>query len=99
MKRLAALVALAAVAASSAGATTKDSRLTVFAAASLTRVLPQLDKRPAYQFAGTNTLALQIEQGAPADVFVSAVRSTSSTCAARACSSGSRRGSSRTGSS
>jgi molybdate transport system substrate-binding protein len=72
MKRLAALVALAAVAASGAGATTNDSRLTVFAAASLTRVLPQIDKYPAYQFAGTNTLALQIAQGAPADVFVSA---------------------------
>jgi len=72
MKRLVALAALAAVAASSAGATTKDARLTVFAAASLTRVLPQIDKDPAYQFAGTNTLALQIEQGAPVDVFVSA---------------------------
>ena len=72
MKRLVALAALAAVAASSAGATTKDARLTVFAAASLTRVLPQIDKDPAYQFAGTNTLAMQIEQGAPVDVFVSA---------------------------
>ncbi len=49
-----------------------DDRLTVFAAASLTRVLPQLDKNPHYQFAGSNTLALQIQQGAPVDVFVSA---------------------------
>jgi molybdate transport system substrate-binding protein len=72
MRRALAFVVVAAVAASTAGAATNDSRLTVFAAASLTRVLPQIDRYPAYQFAGTNTLALQIQQGAPVDVFVSA---------------------------
>jgi molybdate transport system substrate-binding protein len=72
MRRVLAVAVLAAVAVVPAGATTKEGRLTVFAAASLTRVLPQIDKRPAYQFAGTNTLALQIQQGAPVDVFVSA---------------------------
>jgi molybdate transport system substrate-binding protein len=46
--------------------------LTVFAAASLTNVFPQVDRHPTYSFAGSNALAAQIEQGAPADVFASA---------------------------
>jgi molybdate transport system substrate-binding protein len=46
--------------------------LTIFAAASLTNVFPQIDKEPKYQFGGSNTLAAQIQQGAPADVFASA---------------------------
>lgn len=45
---------------------------TVFAAASLTAVLPRVDPDARFQFAGSNQLALQIEQGAPADVFASA---------------------------
>src|SRR5262249_8586068 len=45
---------------------------TVYAAASLTNVFPQIDKGPKYQFGGSNTLAAQIQQGAPADVFASA---------------------------
>jgi molybdate transport system substrate-binding protein len=44
----------------------------VYAATSLTNVFPALDKRPQYQFGGSNTLQLQIERGAPADVFASA---------------------------
>jgi molybdate transport system substrate-binding protein len=51
-----------------AGAT----RLTVFAAASLTDVLPKITRRPRYEFAGSDQLALQIQQGAPADVFAAA---------------------------
>jgi molybdate transport system substrate-binding protein len=47
-------------------------RLTVFAAASLTNVFPQIDSRARYSFAGSNTLAAQIRQGLPADVFASA---------------------------
>lgn len=47
-------------------------RLTVFAASSLTDVLPTIDKRPRYSFASSSTLAQQIRQGAPADVFASA---------------------------
>jgi molybdate transport system substrate-binding protein len=45
---------------------------TVFAAASLTNVFPQIDKAPRYSFAGSDQLALQIRQGAPADVYASA---------------------------
>jgi molybdate transport system substrate-binding protein len=46
--------------------------LNVFAAASLTDVLPRIDPAERYSFAGSNTLAAQIQQGAPADVFASA---------------------------
>jgi molybdate transport system substrate-binding protein len=46
--------------------------LQVFAAASLTNVFPQIDGAARYQFGGSNTLAAQITQGAPADVFASA---------------------------
>jgi molybdate transport system substrate-binding protein len=46
--------------------------LQVFAAASLTNVLPKIDGHARYSFAGSNTLAAQISQGAPADVFASA---------------------------
>ena len=63
------LVALAA-AASAAARTT--STITVFAAASLTNVFPEIDATPKYSFAGSNTLAAQIQLGAPADVFASA---------------------------
>lgn len=44
----------------------------VYAAASLRDAFPQIDKRPTYNFAGSNQLQLQIERGAPADVFASA---------------------------
>jgi molybdate transport system substrate-binding protein len=75
MRRLLVIVALAALAAGygvTRSEARRSSQLTVFAAASLTRVLPQIDGSPRYEFAGTNTLALQIQQGAPVDVFVSA---------------------------
>jgi len=48
------------------------SQLIVYAAASLTDVFPQIDPSPKYSFGGSNTLAAQITQGAPADVFASA---------------------------
>jgi molybdate transport system substrate-binding protein len=48
------------------------ARLKVFAAASLTKVFPQVDSRPRFQFAGSGVLQAQIQQGAPADVFASA---------------------------
>jgi molybdate transport system substrate-binding protein len=61
---LAALTALAAPAAAQA--------LNVYAATSLTNAFPALNKAPRYSFGGSNTLQLQIERGAPADVFASA---------------------------
>jgi molybdate transport system substrate-binding protein len=67
--RLALLVVL--ILAPAAQATTRDG-LTVYAAASLTDVFPKIDSTPRYSFAGSNTLAAQIQQGAPADVFASA---------------------------
>ena len=51
---------------------TKAAQLTVYAAASLTNVFPALAPSNKYSFAGSNALAAQIKQGAPADVFASA---------------------------
>lgn len=55
-----------------AGAQSDRPRLTVFAAASLTDVLPKIDPHGRYSFGGSNMLAAQIQQGLPADVFASA---------------------------
>ena len=44
----------------------------MYAAASLRESFPEIDRRPTYNFAGSNQLQLQIERGAPADVFASA---------------------------
>jgi molybdate transport system substrate-binding protein len=46
--------------------------IAVFAASSLTDVFPALDPAETYSFAGSNTLATQITNGAPADIFASA---------------------------
>jgi molybdate transport system substrate-binding protein len=62
--------ALLPVATSAQG--TSSGRITVFAAASLTDVFPKLDARVKYGFAGSDQLAFQIQQGAPADVFAAA---------------------------
>jgi molybdate transport system substrate-binding protein len=73
LRVLAAGVGVALAAASTVlAAQAKAPRLTVFAAASLTNVFPQIDPHGRYSFAGSNTLAAQIEQGLPADVFASA---------------------------
>jgi molybdate transport system substrate-binding protein len=48
------------------------AKLTVFAASSLTGVFPQIDNAPRYSFAGSDQLAFQITQGAPADVYAAA---------------------------
>jgi molybdate transport system substrate-binding protein len=69
MKRLLA-VALAALALPSA--VSGGTPITVFAAASLTEVFPQIDKTSRYSFAGSDQLAFQIRQGAPADIFAAA---------------------------
>ena len=73
--RLAFAVAASALAAASfvgGSSATSRPRLTVFAAASLTNVFPRIDSRARYSFAGSKTLAAQIKQGLPADVFASA---------------------------
>ena len=49
-----------------------SAAVTVFAAASLANVFPHVDGHPRYSFAGSDQLALQIRQGAPADVYASA---------------------------
>jgi molybdate transport system substrate-binding protein len=46
--------------------------LTVLAASSLTDVLPRIDGGPRYSFGGSDELAFQVEQGAPADVYLAA---------------------------
>lgn len=49
-----------------------QAMLTVYAAASLTDAFPKIAPSARYSFGGSNTLAAQIRQGAPADVFASA---------------------------
>jgi molybdate transport system substrate-binding protein len=71
MRRLALAVGAIVVLAPPAAAM-PATRLTVYAAASLTEVFPRIDPAPRYSFAGSDTLATQIAQGAPADVFASA---------------------------
>jgi molybdate transport system substrate-binding protein len=61
------VIALLAVAAALAA-----PHITVDGAASLTEVLPRIDPSPRYQFAGSDLLALQIQQGQPADIYAAA---------------------------
>jgi molybdate transport system substrate-binding protein len=68
--RLPAALALAAVLLLSAPA--GAHAVTVYAAASLSSAFPRIDGSATYNFAGSNQLELQIERGAPADVFASA---------------------------
>lgn len=66
------LAALAMLAAVFAGTARAADPPTVYAAASLTDVFPKINPSAKFSFAGSNTLTLQIRQGAPADVFASA---------------------------
>ena len=70
MRALATLFAILALSVPSA--TGAGGNFTVFAAASLTEVFPKIDPSPRYSFAGSDQLALQIRQGAPADVYAAA---------------------------
>ena len=70
--RLVLAALLAAVLAGAAAAQVETTRATVFAAASLTDAFPKIAPSARFSFAGSNTLAAQIRQGAPADVFASA---------------------------
>ena len=73
---LAAIVLAAAAAAAAAGVSEGrgggNEPATIFAAASLTEVGTRIVPAARFQLAGSNQLALQIRQGAPADVFLSA---------------------------
>ncbi|MCP9488094.1 MAG: molybdate ABC transporter substrate-binding protein [Gaiellaceae bacterium MAG52_C11] len=72
MRRL--VVTLSLVVLIGAGWTTArdDDPFTVYAAASLTESFPRIAAGARFQFGGSNQLALQIRQAAPADVFASA---------------------------
>jgi molybdate transport system substrate-binding protein len=70
MRRLA--LALLVVALLAPAGALARAQLTVYAAASLTDVFPKIDRTERYSFGGSNALAAQIQQGAPADVFASA---------------------------
>lgn len=63
-------LALAAVAALAGPAAAQA--VTVYGASSLRDAFQSLDRAPTYSFAASNTLQLQIERGAPADLFASA---------------------------
>ena len=52
--------------------TRAEGPATVYAAASLTGVFPKVSPSSNFQFAGSNQLAFQIRNGAPADLFASA---------------------------
>ena len=65
------LLALVLVPAGGAASAAR-AQITVYAAASLTDVFPAIDPNEKYSFGGSNALAAQIAQGAPADVFASA---------------------------
>lgn len=49
-----------------------EPQTTVFAAASLSKVFPEIDNSAKYTFGGSGALEVQIAQGAPADVFAAA---------------------------
>jgi molybdate transport system substrate-binding protein len=70
--RLALVAAVAVAVVGAAGAQRDTTRATIYAAASLTNAFPKIASNARYSFAGSNALAAQIRQGAPADVFASA---------------------------
>jgi molybdate transport system substrate-binding protein len=70
--RIVLVAVLAAAVVGSAGAQRDATRATVYAASSLTDVFPKIAPHAPFSFAGSNMLAAQIRQGAPADVFAAA---------------------------
>lgn len=74
--RTAALAVLMVALLGAAGASAKPNRsaagITVYAGSSMTSVLPAIDGSNNYSFGSSTTLATQITNGAPADVFMSA---------------------------
>jgi molybdate transport system substrate-binding protein len=69
------VVILSAAALLGVAGTAQAADPTVYAAASLTETFPKIDPRARFSFGGSNTLAFQIRQGAPGDVFASAAPS------------------------
>jgi molybdate transport system substrate-binding protein len=67
-----ALAVLLCLSGAGAQASPRIGGITVYAAVSLTDVFPKIDARPKYSFGASSTLAAQITQRAPADVFASA---------------------------
>ncbi len=66
------LAGATAVALTLAKPTAAARALNVSAATSLTNVMPEIERDASYAFGGSNTLRLQIERGAPADLFLAA---------------------------
>ena len=69
---LAIVAALTACGGSGTGGGDSNEQATVFAASSLTEVFPKIDPEATYNFAGSDDLATQIREGAPADVYAAA---------------------------
>jgi molybdate transport system substrate-binding protein len=73
VSRGAALVlSMLALAIAACGGSNGGSELSVLAAASLRETLPTLDPDALYTFAGSDELAAQIREGAPADLYAAA---------------------------
>lgn len=66
------LAALLGLATGCGGSDASSEPLAVHAAASLAGVFPEIDAAPRYSFAGSDELATQIREGAPADVYAAA---------------------------
>jgi molybdate transport system substrate-binding protein len=65
-------VVLLGLAAGCGGSDTASDPLDVYAAASLAEVFPEIDPDARFSFAGSDELATQIREGAPADVYAAA---------------------------
>jgi molybdate transport system substrate-binding protein len=72
MRRGVALLAVLLVAGCGGSSGGSPDDATVFAAASLTEAFQALDPDTTYSFAGSDELATQIREGAPADVYAAA---------------------------
>jgi len=67
-----AVVIVVALASGGVASGSSKATVSVYAAASLTEAFPKIAPGAKFSFAGSNTLAAQIRQGAPTDVFASA---------------------------
>jgi molybdate transport system substrate-binding protein len=66
------IAALLGLLAGCGGSETASEPLDVYAAASLAEVFPEIDADARFSFAGSDELAAQIREGAPADVYAAA---------------------------